>query len=98
MRAQPTYSFLYRGNSMKTMTYTETRANLASTLDAVINDSEEVIVTRAGHEPVVIVSLAEYESLKETAYLLQNPANARRLLNAITNLESGQGTQHELAE
>ncbi|WP_443071181.1 type II toxin-antitoxin system Phd/YefM family antitoxin [Streptomyces sp. NBC_01476] len=33
---------------------------------------------RAGHEPVVIVPLAEYESLRETAYLLRSPANARR--------------------
>ena len=83
---------------MKTMTYTETRANLARTLDAVLDDREEVVVTRAGHDPVVIVSLADYESLKETAYLLQNPANARRLLASIKRLESGQGKARKLAE
>lgn len=83
---------------MKTMTYTETRANLARTLDAVLDDREEVVVTRAGHDPVVIVSLADYESLKETAYLLQNPANARRLLASIKRLESGRGGARKLAE
>lgn len=83
---------------MKTMTYTETRANLARTLDAVLDDREEVVVTRAGHDPVVIVSLADYESLKETAYLLQNPANARRLLASIKRLESGRGKARKLAE
>lgn len=83
---------------MKTMTYTETRANLARTLDAVLDDREEVVVTRAGHDPVVIVSLADYESLKETAYLLQNPANARRLLASIKRLESGRGKARNLAE
>lgn len=83
---------------MKTMTYTETRANLARTLDAVLDDREEVVVTRAGHDPVVIVSLADYESLKETAYLLQNPANARRLLASIKRLESGQGRARKLDE
>jgi antitoxin YefM len=83
---------------MKTMTYTETRANLARTLDAVLDDREEVVVTRAGHDPVVIVSLADYESLKETAYLLQNPANARRLLASIKRLESGRGRARKLAE
>ena len=31
---------------------------LAEVLDGVTNDREEVVVTRAGHEPVVIVSLA----------------------------------------
>ena len=83
---------------MKTLTYTQTRENLAKTLDAVVDDREEVVVTRAGHEPVVIVSLADYESLKETAYLLQNPANARRLLNSIHRLESGHGTAHDPSE
>lgn len=83
---------------MKTLTYTQTRANLAQTFDDVIADREEVIVTRAGHDPVVIVSLEDYESLKETAYLLQNPANARRLLASIERLESGQGEVRDLAE
>ncbi len=83
---------------MRTLSYTHTRENFASTLDAVIADREEVIVTRAGHEPVVIVSLQDYESLKETAYLLRNPANARRLLGSIERLESGSGSQHALAE
>lgn len=75
---------------MKTLTDTEFRARYAETLDAVIGDREEVIVTRAGHEPVVIVALDEYESLKETAYLLRSPANARRLLAAIERLEARQ--------
>ena len=83
---------------MRTMTYSESRARYAETLSAVVNDREEVIITRAGHEPVVIVSLDDYESLKETAYLLRNPANARRLLGSIERLESGRGSVHDLAE
>jgi len=83
---------------MKSLSYTHTRANFASTLDAVVADREEVVITRAGHEPVVIVSLQDYESLKETAYLLRSPANARRLLGSIERLESGGGSQHALAE
>lgn len=83
---------------MKTMTYSESRAKYAETLDSVINDREEVVITRAGHDPVVIVSLDDYESLKETAYLLRSPENARRLITSIERLESGGGAQHELAE
>ncbi|MCI7305712.1 MULTISPECIES: type II toxin-antitoxin system Phd/YefM family antitoxin [Trueperella] len=83
---------------MRTMSYTESRANYAQVLDDVVDNREEMIITRAGHEPVVIVSLAEYESLRETAYLLRSPANARRLLDAIENLEQGHGTQHDLIE
>ena len=51
---------------MKTMSYTESRARYAQVLDGVVNDREEVVITRAGHSPVVIVSLADYESLRET--------------------------------
>ncbi|MBB2891675.1 antitoxin YefM [Flexivirga oryzae] len=80
------------------MSYTESRAKYAEVLDSVVNDREEVVITRAGHEPAVIVSLDDYESLKETAYLMRSPANARRLLDAIERLESGHGEHHELID
>lgn len=83
---------------MKTMSYSESRARYAEVLNAVTDDREEIVITRAGHEPVVIVSLEDYESLKETAYLLRSPANARRLLASIEELEGGGGTVRELAD
>jgi antitoxin YefM len=83
---------------MKTISFSESRAKYAQTLDAVIDDREEVVVTRVGHDPVVIVSLADYESLKETAYLLRSPENARRLLDSIERLEAGDGIARELLE
>jgi antitoxin YefM len=83
---------------MRTMSYTESRKRYAEVLDSVVNDREEVVITRAGHEPVVIVSLADFESLRETAYLLRSPANARRLLDAMQRLESGAGQERELLD
>ena len=83
---------------MKTMSYTESRARYAEMLDGVINDREEVVITRAGHEPVVVVSLEDYESLKETAYLMRSPANARRLLDAMERLEAGRGVARDPVE
>ena len=83
---------------MKTMSYTESRARYAEVLDGVTNDREEVVITRAGHDPVVIVSLEDYESLKETAYLMRSPTNARRLLDAMERLEAGRGQAHDLVE
>lgn len=83
---------------MRTMTYSESRAKYAETLDSVVDDREEVVITRAGHEPVVMVSLEDYEALKETAYLLRNPENARRLLASIDRLESDGGIERDLAE
>ena len=95
-----TYNFLYvqGGLHLKTMTYSESRARYAETLNSVVEDREEVIVTRAGHDPVVIVALDDYQSLRETAYLLRSPANARRLLASIDRLENGGGAEHELPD
>ena len=86
------------GGPVKTMTYSESRAHYAETLNAVVDDREEVIITRAGHEPVVIVALDDYESLKETAYLLRSPENARRLLASIDRLEHSGGMERDLQE
>lgn len=83
---------------MRTMSYTESRARYAEVLDAVVNDREEVVITRAGHEPVVIVSLADFESLRETAYLMRSPSNARRLLDAMERLEAEDGVEHDLLD
>ena len=83
---------------MKTMSYSESRARYAEVLDSVTDDREEVVITRAGHEPVVMVSLDDYQSLKETAYLLRSPENARRLITSIERLESGGGEPHRLAD
>jgi len=83
---------------MRTTTFSAARANLAATFDTVINDAEEMVITRSGHEPVVVLSLREYESMRETNYLLRSPANAERLLGAIHDLQTGQGTVHDLIE
>lgn len=83
---------------MKTMTYSATPANFAAAIDSVLEDREEVVITRAGKDPVVLVALADYESLKETAHLLQNLANARRLLASIERIEAGGGVARDVLE
>lgn len=83
---------------MKTMSYSESRRRYAEVLDSVVDDCEEVVITRAGKQAAVIVSLDEYQSLRETAYLMRSPANARRLLGAIERLESGEGSEHDLVD
>ena len=41
------------------------------------------------------MSLDDYEALEETAYLLRSPKNARRLFEAIAELESA--TRHVMS-
>ncbi|GGM12123.1 type II toxin-antitoxin system Phd/YefM family antitoxin [Dactylosporangium sucinum] len=83
---------------MRTVSYSEARQNLAKVLDHVVDDAEEVLVTRSGREAAVIISLREYESLKETAYLMASPANARRLNEAIEELRTGGGELRDLID
>ncbi|WP_433793968.1 type II toxin-antitoxin system Phd/YefM family antitoxin [Actinoplanes sp. CA-252034] len=80
---------------MRTVNFTQLRQNLAAELDSVVDDAEELVVTRSGHEPVVIVPLAEYESMKETEYLLRSPSNAEALRRSMAELDRGEG--HERA-
>ncbi len=83
---------------MDAITYTKARANLAQTIDSVCENHEPVIVTKKNDRAVVILSLEDYQALEETAYLLRNPKNARRLLDAINELDAGGGTERTLAE
>ena len=83
---------------MDAISYTAARANLAKTMEKVCNDHTPIIITRKRESAVVMLSLDDYQALEETAYLLRAPANARRLLESITELEAGQGTERELIE
>lgn len=83
---------------MRSLTYSDARANFAEILDAAVDDSEEIIITRSGHEPAVLISLADYNAIKETEYLLSNPANARWLRESITQLEAGDTVHSSTAD
>ncbi len=84
---------------MRAMHATEARANFAAVLDAATEDNDEVIITRSGNkEPAVVISLREYESLKETAYLLGSTANAKRLLQGLEDVKAGRLQARELID
>lgn len=83
---------------MMSITETDFLANSADVFDAVVNDREPVTITRAGHESVVMMSLDDYSSLQETAYLMRSPANARRLFDALERVKAGDVSQHELIQ
>lgn len=83
---------------MDTITYTSARGNLAKTMKKVCDDHAPVIITRKAAQPVVMMSLEDYQALEETAYLLRSPKNARRLLESVAELEAGKGLEKELVE
>ena len=81
---------------MDAITYSRARAQLAKTIERVCDDHEPVVITRRDNESVVMISLADYEALEETAYLLRSPRNARRLFESIAELDGGGGREHVL--
>ncbi|MCI4430456.1 MAG: type II toxin-antitoxin system prevent-host-death family antitoxin [Burkholderiales bacterium] len=83
---------------MDAITYSAARANLASTMDRVCNDHETLIITRNGAQSVVMLSLEDFKALEETAYLLRNPTNAKRLLAAAGQLNAGKGVERKLTK
>lgn len=83
---------------MNTITYSAARADLAQAMKKVCENHEPLIITRQKEESVVMLSLDDFTSLEETAYLLRVPKNAKRLLASISELERGGGKARKLAE
>ncbi len=78
---------------MDVLTYSDTRANLKEVMERVVDNRTPVIVTRQKAEAVVMVSLADWTAMEETLHLLSSPANARRLHDAIRQLDAGDGNE-----
>lgn len=83
---------------MKALSYTAMRSNLAKTMESICDDHEPVVITRKNERSVVMLSLEDYESLEETAYLLRSPKNMKRLIESIAQLENGDGSSRQLSE
>ena len=83
---------------MEVLTYTDARAKLKDVMDRVVEDHDEVVVTRKNGKPVVMISLDTWNAIKETMHLLSTPANARALRQSIAQLDEGRGVEHELID
>ena len=81
---------------MDVLTYSETRANLKSVMDRVVDDHVPVVVARRRTRSVVMVSLEDWNAMEATMHLLSTPANAKALRESIAELDAGGGEEHEL--
>jgi len=82
---------------MKVVNYTDLRVNLKKWMDIVINDVEELIIKRKNNKDLVLISLEEYNSLKETSYLLSGK-NRDVLIQSLKEAKSGGVENHDLLE
>jgi len=83
---------------MKTISVTDLRKNLKETLDSVSGNNQEIIVHRPNNEDVVLISLADYNALNETSYLLSSEKNRDRLMLGINQVKAGKTTKINLDE
>jgi len=87
-----------QGFDMQVVSMTEARNNFKAIFDAVFIDNDEVIIHRKGRENVVVIPFSEYNSIKETNYLLSSRANAERLHESIKQLREGKVVHKNIGE
>ena len=83
---------------MRTITFSDARRQFKEVLDRVVDDADITIITRRDADDVVLMSLSEYNSWKETEYLLSSPANARHLRESIAQANAGHVVYRDLIE
>ena len=83
---------------MQNMTYSDFRSHLTSALDKVNDDHVPILITRQSGKAAVVMSLEDFKSYEETAYLMSSIKNAERISQSIKQLEKKQGKRKELIE
>lgn len=68
--------------------YSELRQNLKKVIDLATVNHEPTFILSHKKRKAVLLSYDDYCSLEETAYLLKSPANAQRLLQAISDFQA----------
>ncbi len=83
---------------MKSITYSYARQHLAETMKNVCDHHDPIMITSKRNKAVIMLSLEDFASLEETAYLLRSPKNAKRLIESIEQLDSGKGQTKDLID
>lgn len=82
---------------MTVATISEFRANLKRYVDDVINNSGSLLINR-GSTAAVLISLDEYNSIKETEKVLSSEKLSGRLESGIEELNSGKAVAVDVDE
>lgn len=83
---------------MQAVSFSELRSRLKQIMDASADQHEAVLIKRPKGENMILMSQSDYESLKETAYLLSSEANAKHLRESLRSLKAGKILHKKLLE
>ncbi len=83
---------------MQVLTLAEANNNMKTIFDNVFYNNDEVIIHRKEQENVVVIPFEEYNSMKETSYLLGSAANKKNLIDSLKNARTGNTMEKELVE
>ena len=79
------------------VSYSHAREHLAEIWNSVEDTRDVAVIQRRGHDDMALIPADELASLRETAYLLRSPANAARLLAALSRGRKGATKSADLA-
>lgn len=80
------YRYAYNLSMPRVVPVREFRSQLADLLDEVADRREHVTVTRHGRPAAVLIPVAEYEALEETAEILSDDVALRAIQQGLADL------------
>ncbi|MFM8453430.1 MAG: type II toxin-antitoxin system Phd/YefM family antitoxin [Gammaproteobacteria bacterium] len=83
---------------MQVINFSDLRKNMSSIMNECYKNHDITIITRQTEPPMVMMSLDDYNSIEETLYLMRNPHNYNRLLEAIENVRNNKLNKRQLIE
>jgi antitoxin YefM len=83
---------------MTVISVSEAKRNLEEVIKRVMDDAEPAVLRTDTGDEVVLISREEFNSWRETIYLLSSPANAAHLRKSIEEALAGQNEEKELIE
>lgn len=82
---------------MQIVNFVDLKSNLKYWFKKITNEAISIIIKRKNKEDLILITLNEYNSLRETIYLLSGE-NGNILLDSIKELEENKGVIKKLVE
>jgi len=83
---------------MRVVSFTEARNGLNQVLNQVEEDADFTVIHRRDRADAVVMGLDYFNSMMETLYLLESPANARDLMESIQQYKAGKTKVRDLID